>query len=80
VSLIVYVNNQCVSEDKQQSRHPVTVEIAGSAPVGGVSIHGDIAQLGEHSPCKRKVVGSNPTGSIQVTLSMAASLMVKTLW
>lgn len=23
-------------EDKQQSRHPVTVEIAGSAPVWGV--------------------------------------------
>lgn len=80
MSLIVYVNNQCVSEDKQQSRHPVTVEIAGSAPVGGVSIHGGIAQLGEHSPCKRKVVGSNPTGSIQVIPSMVVSLMVKTLW
>ena len=38
MSLIVYVNNQRVSEDKQQSRHPVTVEIAGSAPVGGVLV------------------------------------------
>lgn len=41
--------------------------------------HGDIAQLGEHSPCKRKVVGSNPTDSIQVIPSVATSLMVKTL-
>lgn len=38
MSLIVYVNNQCASEDKQQSRHPVTVEVAGSAPVGGVLV------------------------------------------
>lgn len=34
----MYVNNQCAFEDKQQSRHPVTVEIAGSAPVGGVLV------------------------------------------
>lgn len=38
MSLIVYVNDKHVSEDKQQSRHPVTVEIAGSAPVGGVLV------------------------------------------
>ena len=49
----------CTDEEKQQTRHSVTVEIAGAAPVVGV--FRDVAQLGEHRSYKAEVVGSYPT-------------------
>ena len=42
----------------------------GSIPVSTVfPFSGALAQLGEHLPCKQKVVGSNPTGSTFAVLA-----------
>ena len=51
-------------------RRPVTAEVVGSSPIWVVSfkisIHGVLAQLGEHLPYKQRVTGSSPVTSMKI--------------
>ncbi len=52
----------------------VAQEAMGSSPISHPHIFASVAQLVEQPPCKRPVVGSNPTGgsSTQVTFTNCA--------
>jgi PD-(D/E)XK endonuclease len=73
-----HIEVDCLAQ-RASPRDPARRELSNDLSPRTISCRGAIAQLGERSPCTRKVAGSNPAGSTYRPVEATRSTLTTTI-